>query len=433
MKIEKLHQLFLNSSGVNTDTRNTKPGQIFFGLKGENFNGNTFASKAIANGASHAIIDEEEFDRGENYILVKDVLETLQKLATHHRNYLSTPILAITGSNGKTTSKELINAVLGKKFKTVATAGNFNNHIGVPLTLLSMDKDTEFGIVEMGANHAKEIAALCNIAEPDFGYITNFGKAHIEGFGSLEGVVKAKSELYDHIKENGKLLFLNYDDPIQQKHTSHENTYSFGTSPNADVQVEYRYRNETAEVVMQGRNYKSYLYGSYNAVNIAAALCIGSYFKLPAEAMEEAVASYIPTNNRSQLIKLGELTVLMDAYNANPTSMKATLESFQRSSAKDKVVILGDMFELGNTAEEEHQYIASYLEELKFKQALLVGSNFSKVSSKPGYIQKFETFQELLETVKATNFGSSHILIKGSRGMALERILEVLKDKTLQE
>ncbi len=433
MEIKVLHQLFLNSSGINTDTRSTKAGQIFFALKGEKFNGNEYASQAINKGASYAVIDEEEFIRGENYLRVENVLETLQRLATFHRKYLSIPILAITGSNGKTTTKELINAVLQKKYNTAATVGNLNNHIGVPLTLLSMTSDTEFGIVEMGANHHREIAALCQIAEPDFGYITNFGKAHIEGFGSLEGVVKAKSELYDHIKENAKLLFLNYDDPVQQKQAYYEKTNSFGTSSHADVQVEYRYNNETAEVVMQGRNYTSSLYGSYNSVNIAAALCIGSYFKVPAEAMEEAVASYIPTNNRSQLIKLGELTILMDAYNANPTSMKATLESFKKSSAKDKVVILGDMFELGNTSEEEHQHIAKYLEELKFKQAFLVGKNFSKVTSPSGDIQKFESLQELSEVIKTINFGSSHILIKGSRGMALERILEVLKEKTLQQ
>lgn len=427
MKIEELHQLFLNSNGINTDTRKTKPEQLFFALKGENFNGNTFASKALEKGASYAVIDEEKFNLRENYILVKNVLETLQNLASYHRNYLSIPILAITGSNGKTTTKELINAILRKKFKTAATVGNLNNHIGVPLTLLSMNSETEFGIVEMGANHPKEIAALSKIAKPDFGYITNFGKAHIEGFGSLEGVVKAKSELYDHLKKNRKLLFLNYDDPIQQKQTSYSNKYTFGNTSSADVQLEYRYVDETVEVVMQGRNYKSSLYGNYNAVNIAAAICIGNYFHVPAEAMEEAVASYIPTNNRSQLIKLGETTVLMDAYNANPTSMKATLESFHKSSAKDKVVILGDMFELGKTSAEEHQHLTSYLEELKFKQVMLVGSNFSKVLSNQG-IQKFETFEELSEAIKATNFGSSHILIKGSRGMALERILEVLQE-----
>ncbi len=429
MKIEQLHQLFLKSKGVTTDTRKTKPNQLFFALKGENYNGNTFAYEALDKGASFAIIDEEESSRGDNYIVVDNVLETLQNLATYHRKYLDIPILAITGSNGKTTTKELINAVLLKEYNTAATLGNLNNHIGVPLTLLSMDENTEFGIVEMGANHHKEIAKLCEIALPNYGYITNFGKAHLEGFGSLEGVVTAKSELYDHIKKNQNLLFLNIDDPIQKKHIDYGKTFSFGSSASADVSVSYPEGTETIEVAVDGTTYKSSLYGNYNALNIAAALCIGKYFQISDKDLKEAVLSYVPANNRSQIITLGSTTVLMDAYNANPTSMKATLDSFKQSPAQLKTVIFGDMFELGSTSAMEHQFIASYLEELNFKQAFLVGSNFNKVISDLRSIRKFETFQELEEALNEFDFSNCHVLIKGSRGMALERALEVLKQK----
>lgn len=430
MKIEQLHQLFLASSGVTTDTRNIKKGQLFFALKGDNFNGNNFAQQAIEKGAAFAIIDEKVKSSMDAFIVVDDVLTTLQHLAGYHRRFLSIPILAITGSNGKTTSKELIHAVLRKKFSTLATAGNLNNHIGVPLTLLSMKKDTEFGIVEMGANHHGEIANLCKIAQPDYGYITNFGKAHIEGFGSLEGVIQAKSELYNYLKENEKIQFLNLDDPTQRiQFNNYSKTYSFGTSSPANVIVDYLETNKTAEVAIAGKQYKSSLYGSYNAINIAASVCIGNYFKVPAELMEKAILSYVPSNNRSQLVKIGKTTILMDAYNANPTSMKATLESFQRSSEKDKVVILGDMFELGKTSAEEHQAIAEYVEEIDLKMAFLVGENFSKVNTSKNTVTKFENYSDLAEAFKNIELGSSYVLVKGSRGMALERLLEVLKAK----
>ncbi len=304
MKIERLHELFLASKGITTDTRKIQRNQLFFALKGDNFNGNLFAEQAVNKSGSFAIIDEKDYATGDNFILVPDVLKTLQELATYHRNYLKIPILAITGSNGKTTSKELINAVLRRKFETIATEGNLNNHIGVPLTLLSMKKSTEFGIVEMGANHAGEIRDLCRIAQPDFGYITNFGKAHLEGFGSVEGVIRAKSELYDHLKQNGKLIFLNIDDPVQEKQLAYPSVFTFGSGEKADVKVEYPDTTKTAEVSHQGNLYSSVLTGNYNAVNIAAAICIGTYFKVPGEGISKAIANYTPKNNRSQLIHL---------------------------------------------------------------------------------------------------------------------------------
>ncbi|MFO7719446.1 MAG: UDP-N-acetylmuramoyl-tripeptide--D-alanyl-D-alanine ligase [Gillisia sp.] len=430
MNIEQLHKLFLQSNGIATDTRTLKKDQLFFALKGENFNGNKFVAQALDKGAAYVVIDDPDMLKNDRCILVLDALLSLQQLAGYHRKYLGIPILAITGSNGKTTTKELINAVLSRKFNTVATVGNLNNHIGVPLSLLSMNRTTEFGIIEMGANHAKEIAGLCEIAQPDYGYITNFGKAHLEGFGSLEGVIKAKSELYEYLKTNDKLIFLNEDDPIQQKHLSFKNTFSFGTSGNEDVVVEYKDTLETAEVIHMGKVYKSALTGSYNSRNIAAAICIGLYFKIPAEEIGNAIASYNPQNNRSQLVKVGTVTFLMDAYNANPTSMTAALESFHTYPAENKTLILGDMFELGETSAQEHQEIVNLIETMSFNRVFLVGSNFNNSNPKNETIEKFESFADLAEKIKETNFHNSYILVKGSRGMALERILDVMKNKT---
>lgn len=430
MNTETLHQLFLESKGVATDTRALKTDQLFFALKGDNFNGNLFAEKALSKGAGYAIIDEELDKLNDRYILVDDVLETLQKLSTYHREFLDIPILAITGSNGKTTSKELIHAVLRKKFNTVATVGNLNNHIGVPLTLLSMKRSTEFGIVEMGANHPNEIKRLAQIAKPNYGYITNFGKAHLEGFGSVEGVIAAKSELYSYLRENNKMIFLNIDDPIQQKQLSYDNTYSFGTKPDADVVIKYGLNTERAEVLFEGTTIKSQLTGDYNAINMAAAICVGKYFKVPTESIKKAILDYSPQNNRSQIVKIGSNLLLMDAYNANPTSMKAALDSFKNNAASNKIAILGDMFELGANAEEEHQNIVNYLESINVLHAYLVGDNFYKTSTISHKITKLKSFSDLQLSLEATEFNNAYILIKGSRGMALERTVEILKANT---
>lgn len=429
MNIETLHQLFLQSKGVATDTRAIKTNQLFFALKGDNFNGNLFAEKALAKGASYAVIDEELHEKNERYLLVDDVLGTLQKLATFHRLFLNIPILAITGSNGKTTSKELIHSVLKRKFQTVATLGNLNNHIGVPLTLLSMTTKTEFGIVEMGANHPKEIEKLCEIAQPNYGYITNFGKAHLEGFGSIEGVISAKSELYNYLKSNTGLLFLNLEDPIQQKQLAYAKTYTFGNSPKANVIVNYPILTEKAQVDYKQITIQSQLTGTYNAINIAAAICIGEYFKVSLGGIQKAIEDYSPTNNRSQIIKLGTNSILMDAYNANPTSMMAALESLNANPASNKIVILGDMFELGATSDAEHQHIVTYLEQLNLDQIFLVGKNFFKTNSNNKQLKQFQDFSDFQKFLETTSIQNSYILVKGSRGMALERVLEAFKRK----
>ena len=424
MKIEELHQLYLKSSGVSTDTRKINEGSIFFALKGDNFNANEFAEQALEKGANHVVIDDEKYYKAEGFILVDNVLQTLQDLARFHRIQLGIPILALTGSNGKTTTKELMNAVLSKKFKTTATFGNLNNHIGVPLTLLSMTKETEMGIVEMGANHLQEIAFLSQIAKPDYGYITNFGKAHLEGFGSVEGVIKGKSELYDYLKSQEKLLFLNIDDPIQQKQMSYGETFSFGNSEPADVRIEYEYE-KTAGIVVNGQKINSKLTGSYNAINMAAAYTVGAYFKIDHEAIKDALENYIPGNNRSQVIIKDSLEIILDAYNANPTSMEAAIKNLEGFKGKPKVAILGDMFEMGRMAEAEHQYLSERLRKGTIDRVFLIGENFFRTNTTEN-IQKYRTFEDFAAAFNPEELNDSVVLIKGSRGMALERVLEFL-------
>ena len=429
MNTARLHQRYLLCSGVDTDTRNIKKDSIFFALKGENFNGNEFANEALAKGARYVVVDEKRYvvDK-EHYILVKDVLQTLQKLAIFHRNYLGLPILAITGSNGKTTTKELINAVLSKKFRTIATKGNLNNHIGVPLTILSMDEDTEFGIVEMGANHLMEIEFLCSIAIPDYGYITNFGKAHLEGFGSLKGVIKGKTELYKDLQNRNKLIFLNLDDEVQRKHLPYKHTFSFGESEKADVKLKYTQGLSHAEIFYNKTKFTSQLTGDYNSMNIAAALCIGLYFKVDFNSIKEAIETYQPKNNRSQILQGGTNSIIMDAYNANPTSMIAALENFRNlKTPKQKIAILGDMFELGASAETEHQVIVNFVKNSDFAETYLLGDNFLKTDTSSDFIIKFKSIDSLKEHLEGSDFQNCYFLIKGSRGMALERVLDAIQ------
>ena len=423
-ELSQLHQLFLESTGICTDTRKLKKGNLYLALKGDNFNGNNFAAKALELGADYSIVDEQPEEQNDHIIKVEDGLDTLQKLAAYHRKYLNLPILSITGSNGKTTTKELIREVLSKKYKTVSTKGNLNNHIGVPLTLLSMNKETEFGIVEMGANHQGEIASLCKIAQPDYGYITNFGKAHLEGFGGVEGVIKGKSELYNYLIKNKKTIFINYDDEIQVEKSKGTDIISFSEGKNATHQITFLKADPFVKINTEDTQINSQLIGTYNAKNIAVAICIGKFFKIPVKAIKEAIESYQPTNNRSQIINQNSNQIILDAYNANPTSMKAALENLEAIPAKNKIAILGDMFEVGNTSAEEHQIIIDLLEKLEFSNMMVCGKNFYQTSTQE--VSKFENFEDLKNYIQRNNFEDATILIKGSRGMALERILEVL-------
>lgn len=414
MKIEELYSLYITHGLVDTDTRTIRKNTLFFALKGENFNGNKFAEEAITNGARYAIIDEADYKTSEKLILVDNVLETLQKLANHHRNQLGIPVIALTGSNGKTTTKELINSVLSKKYKTTATLGNLNNHIGVPLTLLSMNKNTEVGIVEMGANHAKEIEFLSEIANPDYGYITNFGSAHLEGFGSLEGVVKAKSELYDYLRAKNKKVFVNPNDEKQIAKTKDIESIIF------DKSIKFIEANPFVKLSYNNTEILSNLIGAYNFANISAAITIGNYFNVTTELIKEAIENYVPSNNRSQVINTKTNRIILDAYNANPTSMKAALESFSKLQANNKTIILGDMFELGKYSSNEHQSIVNFIKELNLDEAFLIGENFYKTTTK---YKRFNGFNEFEEYIKNNQIESSTILVKGSRGMALERVV----------
>ncbi len=428
MDISRIHQIFLESNGICTDTRKIESNTIFFALKGENFNANTYASQALKLGAAYAIIDEAVYKTSEKHILVENVIQTLQELATYHRDYLKVPIIALTGSNGKTTTKELINNVLSTKFRTTATVGNLNNHIGVPITLLSMTKKTEIGIVEMGANHQREIDFLCSIARPDYGYITNIGKAHLEGFGGIEGVLKGKTELYQHLKQNNKLAFINAEDPKLVKAAKDLKIYSFSQGDENDVKIEFLGINPNVVVSYQNQIIKSNLIGAYNFTNIAAAIAIGNYFKIDADYIKQAIESYIPLNNRSQIIEKDNCTILLDAYNANPTSMEAAIKNFDILKNLDyKIAFLGDMFELGDEAKAEHQKIADFIVSTAVHEIHLIGSNFYSTENSDPRIKKYKSFDDLKDNWSlALKNKESILLIKGSRGMKLERILDLL-------
>ncbi len=421
MEIDQLYHIFKECSSFSTDTRRIEEGAMYFALKGENFNGNKFVNQAFAKGALYCVIDEVDAKTNDNCIVVEDVLSTLQNLATFHRQQLNIPIISLTGSNGKTTTKELINTVLSTTYKTSATLGNLNNHIGVPLTLLSIPVDAEIGIVEMGANHQKEIEFLSNIAYPDYGLITNFGKAHLEGFGGVEGVIKGKSELYVHLKQHQKIIFVNKDDQNQlQQIGNYDKVLTFGDNTSfikADPFVALNFKDKTIQ---------SQLTGAYNYNNIIAAIAIGQHFNVADNDIIEAIESYIPNNNRSQIIVKNGNKIILDAYNANPSSMVVALDNFGQIKASKKIAFLGDMFELGETSLEEHQNIADYTLQFDIDSIFLIGENFNATLAKSSKVKLFKTFDDVKEELISTNIENSSILIKGSRGMALERLLEFI-------
>ena len=416
MNIKALYQIYSSNYLITTDTRAIKKGAIFFSLKGDHFNGNTFAKTAIEKGAKYAVIDDIDYQIEGKTILVNNVLHTLQKLANYHRKQLNIPIIGITGSNGKTTTKELIHAVLATQFKTKATKGNLNNQIGVPLTLLSFTNKTEIGIVEMGANHQKEIEFLSSICEPDVGYITNFGKAHLEGFGGIEGVIKGKSELYTYLKNNNKLAFIDATDAKQLELTKEIEKIPLDTSitiSSTQPLLALNYNNEIID---------SQLIGAYNLNNIKAAITIGEYYKISKKNIITGISNYKPTNNRSQVVKKNSNTIVMDAYNANPSSTRLALENFNEINHEHKIVILGDMFELGTASEKEHQNIVDFCDTLSLNRCVFVGEHYSKTSAS----EKYLTLESFINNITDTPLEKSYILIKGSRGMCLEQLLECI-------
>jgi len=426
MEIASIYKKFEACASVSTDTRKINRDDMYFALKGDNFDGNKFVKQAFENGAKYCVVDDSNVIINDNCILVDNVLSTMQNLANYHRKVIELPIISLTGSNGKTTTKELIRAVLSTTFNVNATKGNLNNHIGVPLTLLSFTKDLDFGIVEMGANHQKEIEFLCGIAQPDFGLITNFGKAHLEGFGSEEGIIKGKSELYDYLKLNKKTVFINTDDPKQTKQISdYHNIVRFGKAKENDCTVEFKNADPFVNLSYKNIEIESKLIGDYNYGNIAVAVAIGQHFNVKPAAIKKAIESYQPNNNRSQIINKGSLKIVLDAYNANPTSMLAALKNLKQLNTEHKHLFLGDMFELGKEAELEHQAIVNYVEENFDKNIILVGENFYKTTTKPT-TEKFKSFEDLKHQLKNLNLNDSTVLIKGSRGMALERILDFI-------
>jgi UDP-N-acetylmuramoyl-tripeptide--D-alanyl-D-alanine ligase len=426
MNLTQLHDYYKDASGVVTDSRKLTQNCFFIALRGENFDGNQFAETAIAQGAKYALVDRPEIaKKSDRLLLVDNTLESLQELAQYHRNKLKAKIIALTGSNGKTTTKELIMSVLGKKFDTKATKGNLNNHIGVPLTLLDFDQNTEIGIVEMGANHQKEIDFLCQLAQPDIGLITNFGEAHLEGFGGVEGVIKGKSELYKYLSQTNGTIILNIDDSIQSKWESYSPHYTFGEDAKADCRLEYlKRKSQPLAISTKGKTIESQLFGEYNYSNIAVAVALGEFFDLNLEQIEEGISGYRPTNNRSQIIHKGTNKITLDAYNANPSSMKASITSFVNNREKKGVVILGDMFELGTQTASAHQEILNLVVETNVEDILVVGKYFFKTQTQDPRVQYFSTMEEIKNFLIQNPFDKSDILIKGSRGMTLETLLE---------
>lgn len=427
MKIEDLYEIYKSHNVISTDTRTIGNGCIFFALKGDNFNGNKYAKDALKKGASYVIVDEEEYNTSNNHILVANVLKTLQDLANYHRKQFNIPFIGITGTNGKTTTKEFINAVLSKKYKTAYTKGNLNNHIGVPLTLLSIPDDCEMAIIEMGANHIGEIDFLCKIAAPNFGIITNIGTAHIEGFGSVENIIKTKSELYKYIQTVKGIVFINNEDELLVNLAKELKKISYGNS-DSDCVGKLLSSTPAVKLEWEDQSIISNLYGSYNYDNILAAISIGNYFKVSPNSIKNAIEEYYPTNNRSQIINTNSNTVFLDAYNANPTSMNAAIEAFSENDVKNKLMLLGDMLELGDISKEEHQKIVNKTKALNIN-AIFIGNEFNAINNKFNYTY-LENVDQVIEWLKHSGLTNHQILIKGSRGIRLEQSATFLQQNS---
>jgi UDP-N-acetylmuramoyl-tripeptide--D-alanyl-D-alanine ligase len=427
MNIPDLYLLFQQYPSVETDTRKLKKNDIFFALKGPNFNGNTFAKQALESGAAYVIIDEENAYIDERTIIVKDALTTLQELSGFHRRQLDIPVIAITGSNGKTTTKELVHAVLSSTFKSYTTQGNLNNHIGIPLTLLRIGTDAEFAVVEMGANHAGEIAGYCRYTQPTHGLITNCGKAHLEGFGSVEGVRKAKGELFDYLRLHGKTVFVNGDDEVLMNMSAGIRTVITYGIQNADVTGRVIRASPFLKLELDERMnnmlLETRLVGGYNLPNVLAAVAVGNTFSVAPEKIRLGIASYNPSNSRSQLIEKGTNRIILDAYNANPSSMKLAIENFNSMPDNEKVLVLGAMAELGESSISEHEDIVELIKKYTWKDVILVGNEFEKI---PHPFVQLPNAMEAASYLRKKDYQQTCLLLKGSRSMQMEKVAEVL-------
>jgi UDP-N-acetylmuramoyl-tripeptide--D-alanyl-D-alanine ligase len=425
--IETIYKHYLELRSISTDTRKIEPGSLFFALKGPNFNANKLATEALEKGAQYCIVDDLDYAKDERCILVGDVLETLQDLARHHRAQLAIPIIGLTGSNGKTTTKELITTALSTKYNVVATVGNLNNHIGVPLTILSILPEHEIAVVEMGANHVGEIEFLCSISNPTHGLITNIGKAHLEGFGGIEGVIRGKSELYQHLIKNNGVVWINSANPILSNMAKRFNNPLFYPAKGDFYHAEFLSASpEISFIADNEEEISTHLVGDYNFENIVVALCVAKYFEVPSEDANKAVAEYQPSNNRSQVITRGTKIIILDAYNANPSSMASAIENLDKIKADRKIVILGDMKELGSESDKEHELLGELLLEKNFNEVFLCGELIKSATDIIKKAHYYKTRVELLENLKNVNFENATILIKASRSIGLEAVLEVI-------
>lgn len=427
MTTEQLYELYLQNPSVQTDTRKLREGDIFFALSGPNFDGNNFALKAIEAGAAYAIVDAGIADADGRIIKVKNVLDSLQLLANYHREQFNIPFLAITGSNGKTTTKELVSAVLASHFKTYTTQGNLNNHIGIPLTLLQVREDAEMAVIEMGANHQKEIEGYCKYVEPTHGIITNCGKAHLEGFGGIEGVRKGKGELFDYLRRNNGTAFIFKDyDYLQEMSKSVENIITYGTADAyvtgkalaSETFLQVQITNEESPAII-----RTQLVGDYNLPNVLCAVAVGRHYNVPFKKIFEAIETYVPGNSRSQMLIKGSNHIILDAYNANPTSMKFAIENIAKIKSNSKVLMLGGMMELGGESVQEHQNIIELIKKYTWNKVLLIGGDFAQVIHPFLYLKNSV---EAAEWSRKQNFRDAYILIKGSRSIQMEKIAEVL-------
>ena len=427
MSIIDLYDLFIHNPQITTDSRNCPKGSIFFALKGDKFDGNQYAGKALASGCVYAVIDNPDYYIGERTILVDNVLKTLQQLAHHHRKVLGLPIIGITGTNGKTTTKELLAAVLSTKFNLLYTEGNFNNHIGVPLPLLRLTHDHEMAVIEMGASHPGDIKELVDIVHPNYGIITNVGRAHLEGFGSFEGVIRTKGELYDYIRRSKGKIFIKKENEYLQSIAKgiEQITYGNGDDAFASGQVVSCDPFLVFNWKQQGKLHtvETHMIGSYNLDNVLAAVAVGRFFKIPAERISRAIAAYEPTNNRSQFKKTENNELIIDAYNANPSSMKVALDNFITMPVQPKAIILGDMRELGPTSDELHAEVVEQIKKGQFDKVFLCGEHFSKVGKE---FSPFATTEAMVEELRKQPLKGYHILIKGSHSMGLEKLADIL-------